>query len=136
MDQEYGFPRTYSRKDRAQGQNQCSPELRRYAPDCQDSLLSLMRSSSRRISRPRGEDKVQGRALPFPPHRKHHSGQWRNVIYYFIKEASIIEIQCIKAPCDPIETFNLTPYFIGCVIINCICGVLAIISIIKLIKNK
>ena len=59
-----------------------------------------------------------------------------NVIYYFIKEASIIEIQCIKAPCDPIETFNLTPYFIGCVIINCICGVLAIISIIKLIKNK
>ena len=59
-----------------------------------------------------------------------------NVIYYFIKEASITEIQCIQAPCDPIETFNITPYLIGCILISCIFGVLSIITIIKLIKNK
>ena len=59
-----------------------------------------------------------------------------NIIYYFIREASLQEIQCIKAPCDPIEIFNITPYLIVCILISCIFGVLAIISIIKLIKNK
>ena len=59
-----------------------------------------------------------------------------NVIYYFIKEASLTDIQFIQALCDPIETFNITPYLIGCILISSIFGVLSIITIIKLIKNK